>query len=418
MILGGGFGGANCVSTLEERLKPDEADIFLIDRNNYFVFTPLLVEAGIGSVEPRHAVVPIRKFLRRSQFIMGHVTGVDARQGQVSFRVTGGETEQRMAYDHLIVALGSVTMRPPVPGLAEFGYEMKSLGDAVHLRDRAIHLLERANVTPDPEARRALLHFVIVGANLNGVEIAGEFHAFLQDAAKRVYRNVSVDECTVTIVELIDQILAGMKDPDLSDFAARHLTERGIRIRLKTTVTEVRRDHVVLSTGEHLPTFTVIWAAGIAPSPVLKDMGLPTDQRGYVLTEPDMRVRGYENVWAIGDAAVNMDGDGRPYPATAQHAVRQGRQLGANVARALHGEATEPCRIRSLGTLAALGRRTGVAKILGVKLAGFSAWFIWRSVYLLKMPGWGRRLRVALDWTLSLLFNRDVVQLGLHRTKR
>lgn len=413
VILGGGFAGATCAQQLEKKLQGRDVEVVLLNRTNYFVFTPLLVEAGTGALEPRHVVVPLRDFLPGSTLRTADVTGVDVQQRRVRYTLVGAQEGEELDFDHLVVALGSVTRYPEVPGLARWGFGMKDLPDAVALRDRAIELLERAEATRDEERRRALLHLVIVGANFTGVEVAGEFAEFLGEAA-RAYGNVGRGEWRVTLVEMAPRILPTL-DADLAEYALARLRSRGISVRLGTTVTAVEAETATLSTGERLATHTVIWCAGIAPNPLLASLGLPTDERGWLLCEPDLRVRSCNNVWAIGDCAVNPDPQGHPYPATAQHAVRQAVVLADNLARVLRGEAPRPCVIRSPGALAAIGCRTAVAKVFGVKLSGFAAWFLWRTIYLLKMPGWGRRLRVALDWTLSLFFRRPVVQLGVHR---
>lgn len=416
VIVGGGFAGAYCAQELEGRLGRDEAEVVLIDRNNYFIFYPLLVEAGTGSLEPRHAVVSIRAFLKRTRFVMGTVEGVDMTTREISFILPDGETRSVLGYDHLVLAPGSVTKLPPVPGLEEHGFQIKSLDDAVTLRDRAIRLLEQADCVDDPQARQALLHFVIVGSNFTGIEVAGELHVFLHRAASR-YQNIEDSDIRVTVVELADRILPALDD-DLSDFASEHLRRRGMTVELETSVDRVATDHAVLSDGRTVGTHTVIWCAGIAPSPLVGRLDVPTDERGYILCERDLRVRDRDAVWAIGDSAVNTDAGGEAYPATAQHATRQGTHAARNLVRVLRGEPTTPCDIVNLGAIAALGCRTGVAKIFGFKLSGFPAWFAFRTVYLMKMPGLARKIRVALDWTIDLFFTRDAVQLGLTGLRR
>ncbi len=416
VIIGGGFAGAYCAQELERRLRPGEADVLLIDRNNYFVFYPLLVEAGTGSLDPRHAVVSLRSFVHRTRFEMGELTDIDAAQRQVVVRLPETDVEIRHDYDHVVLALGSVTRLPQISGLAEHGFQLKSLADAVVLRDRAIRKLEAADVEADPAVRARLLHFVVVGANFTGVEVAGEFHVFLRRACK-LYPNLSPDEVRVTMVELGERILPAL-EPDLAEYALRALRRRGVRVELGTSAVRIEAHQAVLEDGQVLDADTVIWCAGIAPSPTVQRLGLPVDRRGYILADRELRVEGLDGVWAIGDAAVNRDADGVPYPATAQHAVRQGQHLARNLVRALRGLEPEPCDIRSLGALAALGCRTGVAEILGVKLSGFAAWFLWRTVYLMKMPGVARRVRVALDWTVDLFFPRDPVQIGLSLRRR
>ena len=413
VVIGGGFAGAYCVQALE-RLRPqDPADTVLVDRHNYFVFHPLLVEAGTGSLEPRHVVVPIRSFLRSSSFLMGEVTAVDLDRREVVVRGAVTGEERRLPYDHLVVAPGSVTRLPPVPGLERHGFLLKSMTDAVGLRDRMIAMLEAASATEDPRRRRALLHLAVVGANFTGAEVAGEFHMFLRLAARR-YPNLSPDDCSVTLIEREPRILPAL-DEDLATYAQRHLERRGISVRLGNSVTEVRETEIVLQDGEVLPCRTLIWCAGIAPSPLIARLGLPTDERGYIVCERDLRVRGFDHVWSIGDAAVNRGPDGQPYPATAQHAVREGRHVARNIVRVLAGEQPTPFEYEPIGSLVALGCRSGVAKIFGIKLAGFPAWWMFRTVYLAKMPGLGRKARVALDWTFDLFSSPDVVQLGVHQ---
>jgi NADH dehydrogenase len=414
VVLGGGFAGTTCVQSLQKRLRRGEAEILLIDRNNYAVFTPLLIEAGTGSLEPRHAVVPVRAFLKTADFRMAEVRGVDFDQQHVTYRLIGAGADEQIPYDHLVIALGSVTRLPDVPGLREHGHEMKSLADAVALRDRAIGLLERADATADPDERRAMLHFVVVGGNFTGVEVAGEFDMLLRSACRR-YPHVAADDVTVTLIELSDRILRAL-DEDLSDYATSHLGKRGVQVLLETSVARIDRDRVTLADGRTLDAHTVIWCAGIDQNPVVREWALPADDLGYTLCERDLKVKGMDNIWSIGDGAFNIDADGRNYPATAQHAIQQGRHLARNLAAALRGRPTRPCDIRSKGALAALGCRTGVAKVYGIKLSGFAAWWLWRSVYLMKMPTLARKVRITLDWTVDMLFKRDYVQLGIHRT--
>jgi NADH:ubiquinone reductase (H+-translocating) len=412
LIVGGGFGGAYCAQALERNLREEEAEVILLDKNNYFIFYPLLVEAGTGSLEPRHAVVPLRNFLRSTRFRMARVEEMDTEARHVVSRLGDG-TREVTSYDHLVLAAGSVTSWPDVPGLRKRGYRMKTLSDAVVLRDRAIQVLELADASRDAARRKALLNFLVVGGNYTGVEVAGEFQVFLRQAS-RAYPGIQPRDCNVTLVEISDRILPAL-DPDLSNYALDRLRRRGIEVLLNTSITEVRPDSVVLKGGGTIPTSTVIWCAGIAPDPLIGRLPLPLDPRGYILCDRDLRVSGFQNVWAIGDCAVNPDKTGKPYPATAQHAVRQGVHLAGNLARVQWGEPSIPCDIDPTGSLAPLGCRTAVAKVYGMKLSGFPAWFLWRTVYLSKMPGLSRKLRVALDWTLDLFFQRSYVQLGVHR---
>lgn len=416
VVLGGGYAGAYCVQELEKKLGPSGAEILLIDQNNYFIFYPFLVEAGTGALEPRHTVVSIRSLMKHSRFLMARVNAIDHSTKSVSVEVAGCDAPRTISYDQLVIALGSVTNLPPVTGLDEHGFEMKSLADAVGLRDRAIQLFEQAEAESDPERRRGLLQWVVVGGNFSGVEVAGEYDGFF-DRLSRAYRGIDATECSITLVEREDRVLT-MFDRELSDYTARVLRKRGVNVLLNESVEAIEADRVQLASGRWIESSTVIWCAGIAPNPLLDKLDLPLDDRGYIVCDDDMRVRDHDKVWAIGDCAVNRDAKGNAYPATAQHAVREGRQLAANLRRVLNGQPTQPCRIKSRGSLAALGCRTGVARVFGIKLSGFAAWFLWRSVYLVKMPGFSRKVRVALDWTMDLFFRKDPVQLGLHRSEK
>jgi NADH dehydrogenase len=416
VILGGGFAGAYCARELARHLRGTTRPVLLIDRNNYFVFHPLLVEAGTGHLEPRHTVVGLRAMIRPATFRMAEVVTFDPAAREVLIRIPELGRDERVAYDHLVVALGSVTRLPDVPGLREYAMEMKSLADAIALRDRMVRMLELADACMDQAARRSLLHLVVVGGNFTGAEVAGEFDAFIR-SSRRHYRGIGPEDPRVTLVEHADRILPAL-GPDLGDYAADHMRRRGIDVITGDAAVAIEPGRIRLRSGRTLDARTVIWCAGIAPSPALAAMPLPRDDRGYILCERDLRVRGLTNVWGIGDAAVNPGPDGQAYPATAQHAVRQGIHCARNIACALSGRPTTPCDIVNQGSLAALGCRTGVARVFGVRLSGFWAWWLWRTVYLLKMPGLGRKLRVAMDWTLDLFAAPDPVGLGIHRPPR
>jgi len=415
VIIGGGFAGAYCAKTLMKKLRPGEAHVSLINTTNFFAFTPLLVEAGTGALEPRHAVVPLRRFTRGADLCMGEVIDIDFDRKQVTYE-NAMRQRRHVQYDHLVIAPGSVTNLPDVPGLREYAFTLKSLGDAIALRDRAVGMLELAEDCDDPVLRRELLTFVVVGGSYTGVEVAGEFNDFLRSAT-RYYKNIEPNDIRIVLVEMQKHIL-GMLDPDLADYALQRLRYRGVEVHLEETASEIAPNHVNLKSHGRIDTQNVIWTAGIAPSPLLEKLDLPTDQRGYVLCDADLRVQRRQNLWAIGDCAVNIDPNGDPYPATAQHAVREGHQCAENIIHLLRGEDTQPLVYRSQGMLAPLGYHEGVARVFGFKIAGLAAWFLWRTIYLIKMPGPGRGLRVMLDWTLDWFFRRDYIQLGIHGVKK
>lgn len=412
-MLGAGFGGAYCAQELGKRL-PEDWDLTLIDRNNYLLFYPLLVEAGVGNIEPRHVVVPLRYFMKRGERRMAEVERVDLQARTILVRNAEQETEDSISFDHLVIALGSVTRLPDIPGLKTYGFQLKSLGDAIGLRDRAVRLLEAANATADPAARKEMLGFAVVGSNFTGIEVAGEFHDFLTDAV-RSYPNLKAEDVRVTVIEMAPRILPAL-DEDLAKFAHDHLTKRGLRILTGTSVTEVAEHHICLTSGETLPVRTLVWAAGIAPSPLLgKIKGLPLDQKGFIRCGRDFTVEGLTAVWAVGDSAFVPDKDGKPHAATAQNATRMGVACAMNLVNSIQGLPLRPFNFGGLGSLAALGCRTAVAKVFGLKISGFLAWWMYRTVYLGKIPSLGRKIRIVTDWTVDLFFRRDPVELGLHR---
>lgn len=414
VILGGGFAGAYCARELQRLVGERAADILLLDEHNFFVFYPLLVDAGVGSLEPRHAIVPIREFLSlRTRFRMGRAVRVDPESQRVHYIMTGEQQERVIEYDHLVIALGSVGNIPPVPGLREYGWQVKSLADSIALRDRAIQLLELANVAQSEEAKRRLLHLVVVGGNYTGVEVAGQFEEFLREGARH-YRNVRPEDVRTTLVEYGPRLLPAMR-ARLSRFAERKLREGGVDLRLNETLVEIGEDYAVLKSGERLDAATCVWCAGIRQNPAVATMEFRKDERGYLDCEPDGRVKGCANVWAIGDTASNPRPGGGFYPPTAQAATRLGVQCARNIARAFDGRKPKPIRFRDLGSLCAIGNRRAVAEVMGVPFSGFIAWWLYRTVYLLKMPGASRKVRVVMDWTLELFFRRDYTQLGLHR---
>jgi NADH dehydrogenase len=411
VILGGGFAGAYCAQALQKHRNENPDESILIDRHDYLLFYPLLIEAGIGKVQARDAVIPLRAFLRKTAFRMGDVLDVDVARRAVSFRIGVEGGVEKISADHLVFALGSVTRLPDIPGLAEYGYSMKSLAEAMLLNDRAIELLETAESTADAQKRQALLHFVVVGGNFSGVETAGAFNSYLREA-QALYHRIQPSDIRVTLINQSDGVLSEL-DAELGQYALQEMRRAGVSFRFGTTVKRIERDHVVLSGGETLATHTVIWCAGTAPHPLIGKLGLPVDKRGYLLCERDLRVKGQENIWAVGDCAVNIDAQGKHYPFTAQHAVKEGVHLAQNLTRALEGRESLPCDIRSMGSLALIGRYKGVAQILGFRFSGLTAWFLYRTVYLIKIPGWTRRIRTGFDWALELIFPRSQVQLGI-----
>jgi NADH dehydrogenase len=410
VVLGGGFAGAYCARRLIQQGGP-QTSVTVIDRNNYLLFYPLLVEAGTGSLEPRHATVPLRRMLKEGCFRMGDVLDVDTTACRVTYRLAGEGPTMTLSYDHLVVALGSVTNLPPLPGLAEFGFKMKSLADAVSLRDRVFQLLERADATPDPEERRQLLHVVVVGGSFTGVEVAGEYAALMRRAV-RLYPRIDPRDIRFTLIEMSNRILTALS-PEMSEHAARAMHHRGVDIVLNSSIKEIGPDFANLANGERLSTQTVIWCAGIAAHPLIKRLRVTTDKKGWILTERDGRIQGLANVWGVGDCAVNLDSAGKAYPPTAQSAVGEGTFVADNILRQARGEPTLPIKFRIKGMVTPLGGHNAVVNFGQHYFTGFFAWVVYRLFYLFRIPGFARKLRVALDWLGSTFTEGDAVGLNL-----
>jgi NADH dehydrogenase len=391
-------------------LSADEAEIVLLSRDNYTLFTPMLPEVTSGELEVRHIVTPIRVQLRHTNFILSEVGAIDVERRTVTYRHVLTGLTRTIAYDHLVLALGSQTSTFGLPGVEKHSWTLKTLADADALRNHLVWLLELADTIADAERRRRLLTVVVVGGGFTGVETAGEIHELFRSAV-RFYRRLRLDDLRMVLVEGGATLLAGLP-PKMGEYSRRILERRGIEVLTGDGVTSVDAGGLTLSSGRRIESETVIWSAGVSPSPAIAALPLPKTNRGALVTGPDMRVAEASGLWALGDCAAIPDGEGGAYPMTAQHAIREGPHLADNIVRTLRGQPTQPFHYRTLGMMAALGGRSAVAQLPGDRvLTGFFAWFLWRSYYLARLPGLDRRLRVAFDWTLELLFPRDIAEL-------
>jgi NADH dehydrogenase len=409
VIAGGGFGGAYAAHELERLMPKQSTRLVLVNDVNFLLYTPFLPEAAAGTLEPRHVVTPLRDILRRTYLRLGAVTAHDPAARTVRVRSHDGD-EDELRYDQLVLALGSVSRVLPVPGLSEHAIGFKSLADAIWLRNHVIETLEAANAAEDASRRDEMLTYVFVGGGYAGLEALAELQDFAADAMDR-YPRARLHTMRWILVEARDRVLPEI-DPGLAEYASRELRGRGIDIRLGTTIEEVTERSVRLSTGETFPTRTVVWTAGVAPHPSLRNLDVPLDERGRVPVDDHLRVRGMDSVWAVGDCAAVPDPDGSVCPPTAQHAIRQGRAAARNIAAALGVGRPRPFSYRSRGSFVNLGRHKAVARIGGRALSGFPAWWAGRTYHLSQIPGPVRKLRATLDWTVSLPFRRDVSEVG------
>jgi NADH:ubiquinone reductase (H+-translocating) len=415
LILGGGFAGVETARHLERLTRRrEDVEVWLVNRENFSLFTPLLPEVCSGNLEARHCVTALRAQLRRpsSWAITADVQAIDADAKQAI--VVGGDGEEhRLNYDTLVIALGGETATFGITGITRYAVGMKTLADAFALRNRIIEMLERADLEQHRDERRAQLTFVVGGAGFSGVETAGEVEDFVRRVRKRFYPKIRPEELSFHIVELKDRVLPEMAE-EMGAYAARALRRRGYEIHLGTPMREVREDGVVIGEGIFIPARTVIWTGGVKPSPIVASAGIEVDRAGRAVVAPTMATS-REGIWAIGDCALvpRAEEEGTYHAPTAQNAVRQAKRLAGNIVASVDGRSDEvrPFRYRVIGTLASIGNHTGVGMVFGIRVRGWLAWFMWRGYYWSRVPGIGGKVRVALDWLLNFLFGSDPVQL-------
>jgi len=411
VIAGGGFGGFYAARTLERVLPAQSARVTLVSEDNFMLYTPLLPGAAAGTLEPRHVVVPLREELRRTELRIGKVIGADPDGNVLRIEQSGGVVEE-LSYDQLVIALGSVSRLLPIPGLAEHGIGFRTLSEAIALRNGVLRTLEIAETMEDPAQRRAWLTYVFVGAGYAGLEGLAELQDFAADVIE-LYPRCRTEGMRWILVEARDRVMPEIS-PSLASFATGELRRRGIEIRTGTTLDEVTAVSARLSDGETVPTHTVVWTAGVRPTPVVADLGLELAEGGRLAVDRTLRCAGRENVWAIGDAAA-VDDPARPgnvSPPTAQHAIRQGRLVARNVAASLGSGQVREFKYKTRGVFVDMGKSDAVASTMGIRWRGLPAWFIARTYHLALMPGLKRKARLLIDWNVQLVFGRDASELG------
>ena len=397
LVLGGGFAGSYVARLLKRR------GATILSPENFMLYTPLLPEAGAGTLEPRHVVVPLRQMCPHAELVLGRANGLDESRRVVSADTIAGPVE--IAYERLVVALGAVTRFLPVPGLREHGLGFKDLADAIALRNHVLQQLERAAIHPDDPSE---LGFVFVGAGYAGVEALAEVND-LAHAALRFYPTLRDVPQRWVLVDAAPKILPEIPRR-LGEYAARHLERRGVEIHVGTTLESCDGQEAVLSDGTRVPARTLVWSAGVRPHPLIGELGLPLDERGRVVVDELLRVEGRKNVWALGDGAAvpNVKTPGVTDPPTSQHGLRQARRLVKNLSGT-----PKPYGYRMLGQVATLGYHKGIAEIPGLQLSGFLGWWVARTYHLYQLPLVSRKLRVVADWTVALFFRRDIVELSV-----
>jgi NADH dehydrogenase len=408
LVLGGGFGGVYTALDLERASRrDDDVEITLVSQDNFFLFTPMLHEVAASDLDITHIVSPLRTLLKRTEFFIGSVDAIDVERRRVAvshgFEVHSHELE----YDHLVIALGSVTNFYGLPGLEQRALTMKTLGDAIHLRNRVIATMEEAD-TECAAGRDGLLTFVVAGGGFAGVETIAGLNDFVRGAL-RFYPRLKSNRIRMVLVHAGPVILPELGE-QLGTYAQARLAERGIEIVTAAKVSGLSDAGVMLGDGRFISSRLVVWTAGTSPHPLVHDLPCAID-RGRIVVDESLRVPGWPGVWALGDCAMVPDRrTGRPHPPTAQHALREAKAVAANVMATIRGRRVRPFEFRTIGQLAAIGRRTGVARVFGRNFSGFFAWWLWRTIYLSKLPRFEKKCRVAIDWTLDLVFAKDFVQ--------
>src|SRR5580692_3123072 len=416
VILGGGFAGMKTAECLEQELHTNStAMITLISEANALLFTPMLAEVAGSSLEPSHISTPLRSSLHRTEFVRGRVDAIDLENRKVVLASDSATGQLVVPYDHLVLALGSVSNYLGMANVEKLAFNFKSLLDAIRIRNRVIEMFERADREPDASQRAALLSFVIAGGGFAGVELAGALNDFAHGILAD-YPNLHPEDLSVVLVHSRDRILPELSG-SLARYAQARMEARGVTFRLNTRLADANPGVVKLSDGE-IRAQTLVWTAGTAPNPLLKLLPVETDKRGALVVENTLELRGHPGVWALGDCAAVADAkSGKLCPPTAQFALREAEVLAKNIRAELRGRPKQGFHFDSLGALCVVGHQTACAELAipfvnhkSVRFSGLSAWLMWRGIYLAKLPGLERKIRVLVDWTIELFFPRDIVQ--------
>ena len=417
VILGGGYGGVYTALKLQKAARRGQIHLSLVSKENYFLAQPMLSEVVSGSIEPPHIVNPIRRMLPHVHFSQAEIIAVELERRRVVINHLGEHSHyDRIPFDYLVIAVGSRTDLSSVPGMAEHAFPFKTLGDAFFLRNHLISVLEEAEVETDPEEKRELLTFVIAGGGYTGVEVAAEINSFTREAAKS-YRQIDPSEIRVILLHRGSRILPVLSD-NLAEFSHRVMQRRGVEVRLHTTIIGATAQSAILGNGETISTRTLVAAIGSAPNQLLDVLPGNRGPRGRLKVDDKLAVPDCPGVWALGDCAAvpGLHSDGT-CPPTAQCAVRQAKHVARNIMATVNGKSLRPFSHRNLGVFVPLGRFSGAAEVLGRKVSGFLAWWLYRTYYLYQLPRLERKVRVVTDWTLELFFHRDIVQMDISRSQ-
>ncbi len=418
VILGGGFAGVTTAEQLEQKFGADPSvALTLVSDTNALLFTPMLAEVAASSLEPTHISSPLRTSLRRTDVVRGSVAEIDLRGKRILLTSDGYATESReLPFDHLVLALGAISNYLGLQEVEDEAFDFKSLVDAIRIRNQVIDMFERADREPDPMLRQPLLRFVVAGGGFAGAELAGGLNDFARGMLA-YYPNIPTDEVEIILVHSRDRILPELSE-SLAAYARERMAARGVTFKLNTRVAGARRGVVVLTPEEELRTETLVWTAGTTPNPLIQTLPVERDKRGGVIVDRALGVVGHPGVWALGDCAAVTDArNGKPCPPTAQFALREAKTLAHNIRASVRGQPLIPFHFEALGVLCVVGHHTACAELnipfsrgTSLRFSGLLAWLMWRGIYLSKLPGLERKVRVLVDWLIELFFPRDIVQ--------
>ena len=413
LILGGGYGGIGVLKQLQETFQSDpEVSISLVSKNNFFLHTPLLPEMATGMLTARHIATPIRTFCKRARYYQAKVEQVDLNNNKVTITRALKSQKRELEYDFLVIALGGKTNFFGNKNVEKYALTIKTLGDALVLRNHIISMLENADQEEDPDVLSKLMTFVVVGGGFSGVETVGEINDFVRESAEKFYRNIDVEKIRVILVSATEKILPEIGD--LGEYAMESLTNSGIEILKNTKLVDAEAELVVFDNGIKIPCSTFVWAGGVSVDPVISKLETEHSSRGNIMVDKFLKLKNHPNVFALGDCASIIDErTGKPYPPTAQHAVRQAKTVSENIISSIRVKDSEkPFVYSSKGSMAKIGKRNGVALLMGHKIHGFAAWLLWRQYYLSTLPTTEKKFRVAIDWFADLFFPRDITILS------
>ena len=413
LILGGGYSGIGVLKKLQDKFESDvNVSISLVSQDNFFLHTPLLPEMATGMLTARHIATPIRAFCKRARYYQAKVKSIDLKNNKVTITRDLDKSNRQLDYDYLVLALGSITNYYGNNNVEKYSLTIKTLGDAVRLRNHIISRLESADQEEDLKKQSELMTFVVVGGGFSGVETVGEINDFVRESAEKFYRNIDPEKIRIILVSASEKILPEIGD--LGTYAMKYLIEKGVEIIKNTKLVDASENHILLDNDTKIPCSTFVWAGGVTVDPVIEKLDTEHDKSGRVLVDNHLALKEHSTIFALGDCASIIDErTGKSYPPTAQHAVREARIVANNLVSAIRGGSSQkPFVYSSKGSMAKIGKRNGVALFMGKRIRGFTAWFLWRQYYLSTLPTTEKKFRVAIDWFADLFFPRDITILS------